>query len=76
MDQQWFLDQWAAYDNPHNAYIVEELSTSGMLTVRVARAASAAEVWAQYKSTHYLSTAAVDRNSIVDIPKLKLLAAA
>jgi hypothetical protein len=75
MDQRWFLDQWAAYDNPHNAYIVEELSSSGMLTIRVARAANAEEVWQQYKTTHYLSTAAVDRNSIVDIPKLKLLAA-
>jgi hypothetical protein len=75
MDQQWFLDQWAAYDNPHNAYIVEEQSISGMLTVRVESAANAKEVWAQYSSTHYLATAAVDRNSIVDIPKLKLLAA-
>ena len=75
MDRAWFLDQWAAYDNPHNAYIVEELSTSGMLTVRVARAATAEDVWPQYKTTHYLSLAARDRNTIVDIPKLKLLAA-
>jgi len=71
--QQWFLDQWAAYDNHHNAYIVEERSTSGQLTVRVARAANAEEVWLRYGSTHYLACAAPDRNSIVRIPKLKLL---
>jgi hypothetical protein len=75
MDQQWFLDQWAAYDNPHNAYIVEEQSISGMLTVRVCSAANAAEVWAEYKTTHYLACAAPDRNTVVTIPKLKLLAA-
>ena len=71
--QQWFLDQWAAYENPLGMYLLEELSTSGQLTIRVCSAASAAEVWSEYKSTHYLACAAQDRNSIVRIPKLKLL---
>ena len=71
--QQWFLDQWAAYENPLGMYLLEELSTNGQLTVRVCSAASAAEVWALYKITHYLSTAAQDRNTVVPMPRLKLL---
>ena len=69
MIRNHFLAAWGDYDNPQNQYMVELLSTSGMLTLQVCTAATREEVYEQHKSSHYVAAA----DNIVRMPKLKLM---
>lgn len=69
ISREVFDSAWGSYDNPHNEYMLQQRSPSGMLTVEVFAAASRDSVYEQYKLTHYI----VPPTSIIKIPQLKLM---